>query len=610
MTSAASEDTHRDLVSSSGASALKIIKNFAGADLVSDSPRLKLPGSAVEPERARTQQTETLGSAQLACGNNRRSSWQLLGQHDFRLYFLGSLTSNLGTWLQSTAQVLIAYQVTHSVFTVGLIASAQFAGMVVVSPWAPVLADRVSPTAVLIGAQFASAAIAASMAWRYLDGMLGVHSLIFGALGLGFAYSLGLPIQTALVPKLVREEADVTNAVKMNSVSYNAGRALAPALCVLVITCIGPDLIFILNAISFVIFAILLCRLKHITDDTSLRPIFAGRLGRVMNHASKTSVKAPLGHPRARVTDGLMIALRHRRILLLLAIVAAVTLADDPILVLSPALAHSKLHITSEGAGYFIAALGWGSVLGSLPPTLTKDDSADDSARRASRYAALWLLVLGVSVVVFTMGFSIEVSLAAAIVAGAAGLFTGTAAQTALLGHQKKTTADIAAVTSVAALWAIAWAGTKPFASLLDGWLASHIDIVFTGIVLAAPAVIIALCELLLPEGVKRGIILCAKRISYRVSIRPGTEPPPPPDPADRSPLSQGESLTCRPDRKYTLPGHAPAPSVRRFVPDEITGPTVTTVIPEISPDASLDYAERMPDITESNGGRRDLEVV
>jgi MFS family permease len=586
MTSAASEDTHRDLVSSSGASALELIKNFAGADLVSDSPRLKLPGSAVEPEPARTQQTETLGSVQPACGNNRRSSWQLLGQHDFRLYFLGNLTSNLGTWLQSTAQVLIAYQVTHSVFTVGLIASAQFAGMVVVSPWAPVLADRVSPTAILIGTQFASAAIAASMAWRYLDGMLGVHSLIIGALGLGFAYSLGLPIQAALVPKLVREEADVTNAVKMNSVSYNAGRALAPALCVLVITCIGPDLIFILNAISFVIFAVLLCRLKHITDD-----------------------KAPPGHPRARVTDGLMIALRHRRILLLLAIVAAVTLADDPILVLSPALAHSKLHITSEGAGYFIAALGWGSVLGSLPPTLTKDYSA----RRASRYAAFWLLVLAVSVVVFTMGFSIAVSLAAAIVAGAAGLFTGTAAQTALLGHQK-TTVDIAAVTSVAALWAIAWAGTKPFASLLDGWLASHTDIVFTTIVLAAPAVIIALCELLLPEGAKRGIILCAKRISYRptppTSIHPGTEPPPPPDPADRSSLSQGEGLTCRPDRNYTLPGHAPAPSVRRFVPDEITGPIVTTVIPEISLDASLDYAERMPDITESNGGRRDLEVV
>src|SRR6516225_8939938 len=71
-----------------------------------------------------------------------RSAWQVLGQRDFRRYFLGSLISNLGTWLQSTAQVLIAYQVTRSVFMVGLIASAQFAGMIVVSPWAPVLADR------------------------------------------------------------------------------------------------------------------------------------------------------------------------------------------------------------------------------------------------------------------------------------------------------------------------------------------------------------------------------------------------------------------------------------------------------------------------------------
>src|SRR5690348_15077452 len=51
-----------------------------------------------------------------------RSSWHVLSQGGFRRYFLGSLISNLGTWLQSTAQVLIAYQVTSSVFTVGLIA--------------------------------------------------------------------------------------------------------------------------------------------------------------------------------------------------------------------------------------------------------------------------------------------------------------------------------------------------------------------------------------------------------------------------------------------------------------------------------------------------------
>ena len=65
----------------------------------------------------------------------RRSAWMVLREPGFRLYFLATLTSNLGTWFQSTVQILIAFQITHSVFIVGLITSAQFAG-IVFSPWA------------------------------------------------------------------------------------------------------------------------------------------------------------------------------------------------------------------------------------------------------------------------------------------------------------------------------------------------------------------------------------------------------------------------------------------------------------------------------------------
>jgi len=426
--------------------------------------------------------------------SDSRSAWQVLAQRDFRRYFLGSLISNLGTWLQSTAQVLIAYRVTHSVFMVGLIASAQFAGMMV-SPWAPVLADRLSPRAVLVGTQGFSALIAGLMAWRYHDGLLGVHTLLVGALGLGFAFALALPVQTALVPALVREE-DAADAIKMNSVCYNAGRALAPALCVPVIIFIGPDLIFALNGLSFVIFVIILCNLPHLARTTSSAP------------ADDTSAT----RPRARVRDGFKAALMRRRLLLLLAIVAAVTLADDPILVLSPAVA-ARLHMSSASAGYFIAALGWGSVLGSLPPTSVRGNTA----QHASRRAAISLLVLGGSMVVFAAGFWSPASLIAASVAGAAALYSGTAAQTALLRHQQSTGADVASVAGVAALWAIAWAGTKPFASLLDGWLAVHIGIVVTGIVLILPAVSIALCELNLSDDVKRTINDWGERTACRI---------------------------------------------------------------------------------------------
>jgi len=430
-----------------------------------------------------------------------RSAWLLLRQRAFALYFAGCLISNIGTWLQSTAQILIAYQVTHSVFAVGLVTSAQFAGMILVSPWAAVLANRIGTKPVLIGAQATSAFIALGMAWRYQSGLLGIHTLLIGALALGFVYALALPVQTALVPALV-DDRDTSHAVKLNSVAYNAGRALAPALCVPLIALTGPDFIFALNAISFTIFGLCLARIRGSLTTYTHGKEFRGIPG---DHQPNR---------RAHASDGLHTALWHPRILLLLAIVAAVTLADDPILVLSPALAHAKLHISGEWAGYFIAALGWGSVIGSLPPTSGR--AAD--VRQSSRRATLSLLVLGISVIIFAMGFSPEASLLAAVTAGAAALFTGAAAQTALLRHHRDMAiAARSSVVSVAALWAIAWAGTKPFASLLDGWLAVHIGIVPTSIALVLPAVIIALTEIFLPSIFRQRIRTLAAKCSLRL---------------------------------------------------------------------------------------------
>src|SRR5262249_52566649 len=158
---------------------------------------------------------------------------------------------------------------------------------------------------------------------------------------LGLAFSLALPVQIALVPALV-DDADSEAAMEMNSVSYNSGRALAPALCVLVITFTTPALAFALNAASFAIFALVLARLEP--ARASAQP---------SAHPAHPASHWPEPTRRARVTDGFRIALCNQRLLLLLAIVAAVTIADDPILVLSPALAHTSLHVSSDWAGLF-----------------------------------------------------------------------------------------------------------------------------------------------------------------------------------------------------------------------------------------------------------------
>jgi hypothetical protein len=183
---------------------------------------------------------------------------------------------------------------------------------------------------------------------------------------------------------------------------------------------------------------------------------------------------------------GLRIAIWRPRILLLLVMVAAVTVADDPVLVLGPPLARHVLHVPSIWPAYFLSALGLGTVLGALVPT--KASSA--------RQACLPLLGLAISVIVFTAGINVLISLSAAVAAGVAGLLTGAATQALLLK-----TAGPRQATQVMTLWAIAWAGSKPLASLADGWLASHIGVFHTGIALAAPAVVIALLELFLWRG-------------------------------------------------------------------------------------------------------------
>jgi MFS family permease len=387
--------------------------------------------------------------------------------------------SNFGTWLQNTAQVLIAYRLTGSPFMVGVVVSAQFAGTLLLSPWAAVLADRIGSRRTLIGAQCVSALTACWMAWQYHEHALGEWSLVAGALVLGLAFSLALPVQTALVPSLV-PPSDAQAALAMNAVSYNAGRALAPALGVLVIAFAGPDLIFFLNAASFAVFVFILNGLDLKLDGESLQ-----------GHAEAERRE----RRRARVIDGLSAARYNRRILLLLAIVAAVTLADDPILVLSPGLAHTSLRVSSSWAGYFIAALGWGTVLGSVPPSARKQFKDPSEASRRAAWSLLWLAIF---MVVFTSGLAAPVCLIAALAAGAAALFTGASTQALIVGTNPSTAA------SVAGLWAIAWAGTKPIASLLDGFLASHIGIWPTGIALALPAALLAFGELAMSDTAKQ----------------------------------------------------------------------------------------------------------
>ena len=392
----------------------------------------------------------------------KSASWHVLRHRRFLAYFGGSLVSNLGTWLQNTAQMLLAYQLTHSPFAVGVVTSAQFAGFLLIGPWAATLAERLGSKRVLIGSQLVSAVIAAVLAGLELSGSLTESQLTVGALGIGIAFTFALPVQTAMVPSLVPED-DTKAAMAMNSVSYNAGRTLAPVLCVAVIAGIGAA-----------------GRSRSTRSRLSSSPSRSSPCaraparppGRLTTGSACVSPSGARGScccwpwsppspspmtpswcsgPRSRATSWPSRASRR----------------------LLPVRAGSRDRARGAGAHQAVDRAP-----GGVPPAR--------AGRLGDRLQAgvdrLWSACY------------------AAVAAGVAGLLTGAATQSLLL-----TTAGPGLATQVMALWAIACGGSKPLASLTDGWLASHIGVFHTGIALAAPAIVIALVELFLSApGQKR----------------------------------------------------------------------------------------------------------
>jgi MFS family permease len=399
----------------------------------------------------------------LAPAGKQKSPWAVLREKpDFGWYFAGCVCSDFGTWVQNTAQVLLAYHLTHSVFTVALVTCAQFSSPLVLGPWSGVMADRFGGRKTLLATEIVSAAIAGSLAGLEFAGLLNEAWLVAGAIVTGLAFTFALPARNVTVRRLVGPD-QTRAAFAMDSVSYNLGRALAPPLSVLLIVTFGFGWAFAANALSFVIFTVVL--------------VVAG----------KGCATEPV--TRSKVWDGFLTAYHEGRILIVLLMVVAVTIAADPILVLGPALAtHAGRSASWSGA--FIAALGAGSVLGSL---------------RRSRHmpslhlAATALAALGLFMMAFVLSPDFWLSVIAACLAGATCLVANSATRTLLAKE-----AGPAQESRVMAVWAVAWAGSKPLASLMDGSLPSAIGIRWTGVLLAAPALIPILVLVFWPEAGRR----------------------------------------------------------------------------------------------------------
>lgn len=182
---------------------------------------------------------------------------------NYRIWAGGAFVSNVGTWVQRTAQDWLVFtQLTHhDASAVGLVMALQFAPQLLLLPWTGFAADYFNQRKLLIATQAAMGALALGLGVLTVTGVVRLwHVLIFAFL-FGGAAAFDAPVRQTFVAELVGDE-DLHNAVALNSTSFNAARMIGPAVSGVVITAIGTGWAFLINGASFVAVLISLAFLR------------------------------------------------------------------------------------------------------------------------------------------------------------------------------------------------------------------------------------------------------------------------------------------------------------------------------------------------------------
>lgn len=172
-----------------------------------------------------------------------RSGW-------VRGLLLALFVSNAGTFLQSTAQAWLVWQLTHSTASLGLLGLVQATPLLGISLLGGVLADRWPRRSILIVTQAALALTAATMSALTFSGRLTVPVLLAMAGVLATIAAFDNPVRQVYLPSVV-VAPERGRVVGLNALAYNLGAIIGPALAGLLLATAGAAWCFLVNAISY-----------------------------------------------------------------------------------------------------------------------------------------------------------------------------------------------------------------------------------------------------------------------------------------------------------------------------------------------------------------------
>nr|WP_229691334.1 MFS transporter [Sphaerisporangium melleum] len=387
-----------------------------------------------------------------------------LRNHNYRLFVSGGVVSNIGTWMQRTAQDWLVLELTHgSSAALGVTTALQFLPVVLFGLWGGMLADRYPKRPLLMAAQSLMGLLALTMGLLTVTGHAQVWHVYVMAFLLGLVSCVEVPTRQSFVVEMVGRD-DLANAIALNSSTFNLARVVGPALAgVLIYALGGTGPIFILNAASFA----------------------AVIAGLVLMRGSELSTPEPLPRAKGQLREGLWHVWQRPELLMPILLVAFVAMFATSFSMSIALMAKQVFGQDASSFGVASSTFAIGALGGAL--------LAARRVRPSRRLLIGGAVCFGAAEIASGLAPSYPVFLLLLIPAGMAMITTNTTANSSV-----QLAASPEMRGRVMGIYVLVFTGGAPIGAPLVGWIGE----------LAGPRWGVVLCGVMCLVGVGLAILL------------------------------------------------------------------------------------------------------
>ena len=293
-------------------------------------------------------------SLPLRAGGLKRG-FEALGVRNYRLYWSGQLVSLIGTWMQQVSLPWLVLTLGGSPIQLGFVAVLQFGPAMILAPFGGVFADRIEKRHALIATQAAAASQALVLFGLTATGVVEIWMVLVMAFLLGLVNAVDMPVRQSMAADLVPRDL-LHNAIALNSMAFNSARVVGPAVAGLII---GLGTAITGSAVAGVAINLGINTLTY-------GGVIGGLL--LMDPTTIRRNERPERHPPVlhSLSEGFTYAVRTPLVLWCLVLLGGIAAFGFNFQILLPVFVREVLALDAEGYGALFAAMGVGSVAGSL----------------------------------------------------------------------------------------------------------------------------------------------------------------------------------------------------------------------------------------------------